>query len=90
MNCKIMDIEQEINALKERNKRVETDKAWERSKVRIFSVAIITYIIAAGVMRVIGIESFWLNALIPSVGYILSTQSLPIIKKRWVNKYSIK
>ena len=34
----------DIENIKERNKRVETDKAWEISKTRKIIIAIITYI----------------------------------------------
>lgn len=81
-----MNIEEEINLIKERNKKVESDKAWETSPVRILSVAVLTYIITAIVFYFIGVKNFLLSALIPTTGYYLSTQSLPIIKKWWVNK----
>ena len=77
----------EIIAIKERNRRVETDKAWERSGFRIFTIAAITYIIASVVMYAIGIANYLLSALIPTIGYLLSTQSLPIIKRWWVKKF---
>ncbi len=79
-----MDIEKEILAIKERNVRVEADKAWERSSVRILSVAAITYIIASLVLYLIGVANFLESALIPTIGYLLSTQSLPVIKRWWV------
>ena len=77
----------EILAIKERNRRVEADKAWERSGIRIFSIAAITYIIAVLVMYAIGIANYLLSALIPTIGYFLSTQSLPIIKRWWVKNF---
>ena len=82
-----MDIEKEILIIKERNKRVEANKAWERSGFRIFLVASITYIIAAIILYFIGVANFLLSALVPTVGYFLSTQSLPIIKKWWTNRF---
>lgn len=84
------DLEQlkkEINLIKERNKKVETDKAWETSKTRIFSILVMTYIITAIVFYFIGVKNFLLSALIPSLGFYLSTQSLPFIKNWWVNNF---
>jgi len=81
-----MDLEKEIEAIKERNKKVEADKAWETSKTRVLSILVMTYIITAIVFYIIGINNFLLNAFIPTVGFFLSTQSLPFIKKWWVNK----
>lgn len=80
-------INKEIQALQERNKHVEADKAWETSKFRKFSICIITYSIASLVMWTIGVQKVLLNALIPTLGYFLSTQSLPAIKKWWIKKY---
>ena len=39
------DLEKEIELIKERNKRVEKDKAWETSMLRKVSIAILTYIV---------------------------------------------
>jgi hypothetical protein len=82
-----MDIEKEINLIKERNVKVEVDKAWETSIFRIFLISFVTYVIASFVMYFIGVSNFLLNALIPTIGYLLSAQSLPIVKRWWVNKY---
>lgn len=81
------DLTDEINAIKERNRRVEADKAWERSMLRIGSITLITYIIAALVMYAIGVADYLLNALIPSIGYFLSTQSLPAVKQWWIRRF---
>jgi hypothetical protein len=77
-------VEQEIKAIKERNARVEADKAWEVSTFRISTICIITYIVAALVLCVIHTHRWWLNALIPTIGFYLSTRSLAIIKKWWI------
>lgn len=85
-----MDVEKEILIIKERNKRVEADKAWERSGFRILLVSTITYVIASLVLYFIGAQNFLLSALVPTVGYYLSTQSLPVIKKWWTDRYRSK
>lgn len=82
-----LQLQQEIEQIKQRNLRVEADKAWETSWMRIGSVALITYLVALLVMRVLGVERFWLQAFIPTIGYILSTQSLPLIKRWWIKKF---
>lgn len=81
-------LKDEVSKIQERNKKVEADKAWEISLFRKLSIAIITYIIAAAVMYVIDVEDYLLGALIPTIGYILSTLSLPFIKGWWVKKYN--
>ena len=84
MENRIAKIEQEIQEIKRRNQKVEADKAWETSLFRVISIVVITYLIAALVMRVIGVVNYWQNAWIPVVGYFLSTQSLPLVKKWWI------
>jgi len=81
------ELKSEIDLIKERNERVEADKAWETSNFRVFSIVAMTYIITALVFYIIGVKNFLLNALIPTLGFYLSTQSLPFIKKWWTNKF---
>ena len=40
-----MNIEKEINDIKQRNKRVELDKKWETSITRRICICILTYIV---------------------------------------------
>lgn len=79
-----MEIEKEIELIKDRNARVEKDKAWEISSARRFTIAAGTYIIAACWLLVIRDSYPWLKALVPTGGYLLSTLSLPIIKTWWL------
>jgi preprotein translocase subunit SecF len=78
------NIEERLNKIEERNRRVELDKAWETSFVRILFVSIITYIVAFFVLFSMGVSRSYLSALIPVIGFILSTQSIPIVKKYWI------
>ncbi len=86
MEERIKALESEIQELKNRNARVEVDKAWEVSNCRKLSICLLTYIITMIVFVIIGVRDFYLTALIPTVGYYLSTLSLPFIKKRWAAK----
>lgn len=86
MEEKIRQLEKEIEAIKQRNLRVEADKAWEMSSFRIFSITVITYIIAVLVLYFIGAKNFLLSALVPALGFFLSIQSLPAVKKWWIKK----
>jgi preprotein translocase subunit SecF len=78
------NIEERLNKIEERNKRVELDKAWETSFARILSISIITYLVAFFVLFSMGVSRSYLSALIPVIGFILSTQSIPIVKKYWI------
>ncbi len=78
------NIVNEITAIKNRNARVEADKAWETSKTRILSLCLITYFVAVIILYILGNNQYFINALIPTLGFFLSTQSLPFIKKWWL------
>lgn len=84
----IKDIENEIIQIKERNKKVELDKAWETSTVRTVVLTITTYILASLLLIVIKNQNPFVNALIPTLGYFLSFQTLPFIKKWWIKNKS--
>ena len=77
---------EEVKNIQERNKRVETDKAWEVSFTRRLLVMFLIYLVVVVFLCVIGVGAVWGNALIPAVGYFLSTLSLPFVKKWWINK----
>ena len=77
-------MEEQMRSILERNKRVEQDKAWEVSWARRSSIAIATYIVAVLWLFIIGETSIWLKSVVPVGGYILSTLSLPFIKKWWL------
>jgi len=82
-------LKQDIQKLKDRNKKVEANKAWEISFTRKLLLATITYLIAAFTLIEINNNSPWLNALIPALGFYLSTLTLPFVKSLW-EKYLYK
>lgn len=83
----LASLEDRVAKIEERNKNVERDKAWETSWMRRALLFIFTYLaIALYLKYVVGIEP-WLNALIPSVGFLLSTLTLPWFKKVWVRYF---
>ncbi|MEK7579118.1 MAG: hypothetical protein AAB460_01115 [Patescibacteria group bacterium] len=87
MEERIQRLEKEIEVIKGRNVRVEADKEWETSSFRIFSLTVITYVVAALVLYFTGAKNVFLSALIPAIGFFLSVQSLPVIKRWWVKKF---
>ena len=82
-----MDIEREIEALKERNARVEADKAWETSISRKVVILVTTYIVASLALFAIGVPDFYLGAIIPTIGFFLSTLTFPAVKKWWIRSH---
>lgn len=81
---KVKELEKEINALKARNRRVETDKNWETSYSRRGLLIIFTYLAIGLYLNAIHIENPWLNAIVPSFGFLLSTLTLPYFKNLWI------
>lgn len=82
-------INKEIKAIIERNQKVERDKAWETSFARRTIIAIITYFLIVLFLWIIEVPNPWLNALVPTIAFILSTLSLSLFKKWWL-KYIYK
>lgn len=79
-----MNIEKEIKEIKERNKRVEKDKAWETSWTRRICIMILTYLVVIAYSYIIRkTDSIFLSSLVPVIGFTLSTLSLGLIRKIW-------
>ena len=73
-----------IEKIKERNKKVELDKAWETSFVRRLCICILTYIVVV-VYSIItkNVTNIWISSLVPVIGFTLSTLSLKVVRKMW-------
>lgn len=76
-------IEQRLHKIEKRNKRVELDKTWETSWTRRLLIVAFTYILLGSYMWAIGVSQPLLNAVVPTVGFTLSTLSLPLFRKLW-------
>ncbi len=81
-----MNIQDEIIEIKARNKRVELDKAWETSKTRKLLICIITYIFVVITMYSLEIVKPFINAIIPTLGFFLSTLTIRFAKNIWIKK----
>jgi len=77
-------IQKDINEIKERNARVEADKKWETSVFRKVLVAILTYAVIVIFFIFAHFSKPFLNAIVPTLGFILSTASIPFFKKLWL------
>lgn len=76
-------LEERIASIEKRNKKVELDKAWETSLTRKVLIAILTYTVVAIYLKfVVGIDP-WINALVPTAGFLLSTLTLSYCKSFW-------
>lgn len=77
------DLEKRVAKIEARNKAVELNKAWETSITRKVLIAIFTYLaIALYFQFVIKIDP-WINAIVPTVGFLLSTLTMPFFKSLW-------
>ena len=79
-----MNIEQEIQEIKERNKKVELDKSWETSWARRILIFVLTYIIIVIFFYSANLSNPWLNSIVPALAFVLSTATLPFVKKMWL------
>lgn len=77
--------QKEIAELKARNKRVEADKAWETSLTRKVAISGLTYGVVVLFFFVADLANPFVNALVPSIGFVLSTLSLSLFKKWWIS-----
>jgi hypothetical protein len=82
-----MTTEERIQALEERNKRVEADKGWETSNERRLMLVVLTYIVMNLFMYTIGVRPPYLSALVPTLGFFLSTLTLTWFKQRWLRRH---
>lgn len=80
------DLEQRIQKIEERNKRVETDKAWETSWTRRILLTVFTYLAIGVYLWVIKIPKPWINAVVPAVAFMLSTLTMPFFKRVWLKR----
>jgi hypothetical protein len=84
----IDSLKKEIAEIKLRNNSVEADKAWETSLMRRLLLIVFTYLAISLYLSAIDIERPWLNAIVPAVGFLLSTLTLSFFKKIWLkNNY---
>ena len=78
------NLEKEIEAIKARNKRVETDTAWETSWTRKLCIMVLTYAVVVLYSYTISqVSNIWLSSLVPVIGFTLSTLSLGLVRKLW-------
>jgi hypothetical protein len=75
-----------IAQLEARNKRVEADKAWETSWIRRLLIMILTYIVVVIYLRFVVHIDPWINALVPVIGYSLSTITVSWVKNYWLKR----
>ena len=86
LEARLAAIELQLQRISERNARVELEKAWETSTARKISIVSITYLSMTLVMIALDAPRPLLNAIIPTLGYFLSTPYLGYIKQGWMER----
>lgn len=76
-------IKKDIEEIKERNKKVEKGKAWETSLFRKVLLAILTYLVIVLFFIFAKLPNPFINAIVPTIGFLLSTLSVSFFKKIW-------
>jgi len=84
----IEELEKRVEKIEKRNRKVEIDKAWETSLYRKILLVAFTYFSVGLYMNAIGVNSAWLNAIIPALGFLLSTLTLPFFKSIWLKHHN--
>lgn len=80
------ELEKRIKKIEERNKKVELDKAWEGSKTRKILIILMTYVFAVLYLKIADTTNPYFGAVVPCVGFYLSTQSINLVKNFWLRK----
>ncbi|HWS49216.1 MAG TPA: hypothetical protein VN174_04180 [Candidatus Methanoperedens sp.] len=83
----ITNIKKRLSKIEKRNHRVELDKTWETSWTRRLLVLTLTYALIGLYMNIINVNRPWLNAVIPSLGFLLSTLTISWVKNLWLKNH---
>ncbi|HEX9804202.1 MAG TPA: hypothetical protein VGA67_00820 [Candidatus Dojkabacteria bacterium] len=87
MDKEIKNLKREIELIKKRNALVEVNKKWETSWIRRICVAALTYFVVVSFFIVADLPNPFINSIVPTTGYILSTLSLGFFRN-FFNKNS--
>lgn len=86
----IEELKSEIDKINTRNQRVEADKAWETSWSRKLLILVLTYIVIVIFFIISNLCNPFVNAIVPTLGFLLSTLSVPFFKNWWLKNYNRK
>lgn len=79
--------EQRLERIEQRNATVESNKAWETSLTRRALLLLFTYILIGLYLFAIRIMHPWMNAIVPAMGFMIGTLTMPFFKKIWLKRH---
>ena len=80
----LKNLEERISKIEQRNATVEAGKAWETSLTRKALISLFTYLAISLYLQVINVPNPWLSAIVPTIGFLLSTLTLNFFKEWWM------
>lgn len=81
-------LEERVEKLEARNRRVEADKAWETSWMRRIAIMVLIYITIVFYLHFVIHINPWINGLVPVIGYFVSTLTISRLKNNWQDRNS--
>lgn len=78
------NIEERLQKMEVRNRKVESDKAWETSWTRRILLSLFTYLAISIYLWAVGIPDPWANAIVPATAFMISTFTMPFFRKLWI------
>jgi hypothetical protein len=78
------NLEERVRKIEERNKGVESDKAWETSMTRRILLAVFSYLVIGIFFVIIELPNPWINAIVPALAFMIQQLSMPFFKKLWL------
>lgn len=82
----LKSLQKEIDQIKHRNKKVESDKAWETSWTRRFLIIVLTYAVVVIFFITMKLPDPFVNAIVPAMAFILSNLGMPFFKRWWIGQ----
>jgi hypothetical protein len=86
----MQNLKKRIEAIEERNRKVELDKTWETSASRKIIIAILTYFTITLFFLVARLPKPFINSIVPTTGFILSTLSFSYFRRIWIKRKTKK
>ena len=83
--AELSELEARVLRLESRNQRVEANKAWETSWLRRLTIMLLTYFTVVFYLHFVIHIKPWVNALVPVIGYFISTLTIGWLKARWLD-----